>query len=40
MSGEFNTSDSKFKAQMSYRYTGKKAQTSCVQIQGKQRKLR
>ena len=38
MSGQFNTGESKlkaqmsivFEAQMSYRFTGKKAQTSCA----------
>ena len=32
MSGQFNTGESKLKAQMSYRFTGKKAQTSCAQL--------
>ena len=40
MSGQFNTGESKFKAQMSivfeaqmsYRFTGEKAQTSCAHM--------
>ena len=40
MSGQFNTGESKlkaqmsivFEAQMSYRFTGKKAQTSCAHL--------
>ena len=45
MSGQFNTGESKFKAQMSivfgaqmsYRFTGKKAQTSCARSYTQQR---